>query len=366
MKKQRASKIAKASAPVARRKRIHRHKTPNSTGIFIAAVAGVTTVILLLLALSGEPQSQSPRKKRLATDKTREQSTDNNVSDLDKATTGNDVSPKRQGKSDGQATALTKTTESADNKNQVQIPDQALSQPKENATGLALYRNLSGQSPDDSGSTSRPKSTAVSEDKKTNDNLEKTKQAGTLARYRSQLQAAKESVDVERFLRLADWCREHIPEKTAEVYRQVLDIWPNNSTARKALGFFQIGSDWFENAEDARRLGYHQYQGQWYTAKQLKRRGLIYHESQWLTKTAIKEKGLLGNDDKKGSGYSIYKPHEAKSKKTPKAKSRGVTKTEKSKKTIRHRAIMITTPLAYWQNDSPSVFPKSITDLPKI
>ena len=352
MKKQRLNKDVKISAPAARRRRSRPRKKQDSTAIYLAIAVGVTVVILLLLALSGEPQRPAPRKKRATA-----ANTSNNSQD-------------KPGKPKADATAVPR--QQGNDSKSTTAPDAAPASPPPATTssGLALYRNLPKRPPAVAANKQSvpistpdlPPEPTATVDKSIAADLQKTEQGGIAASYHKQLQAARNAVEVQGFLKLADWCRDHFPEKTKEVYREILQIWPNNNTARKALGFFRIGTNWFKDAETAKRHGYHQYQGRWYTAKQLKRRGLIYHDGEWLTKAAAIEKGLLANKEHN----SRSKTNKRKPAPLSQAKSKTRSKMVKIKKIICHRAIKITTPAAYWQDTTATVFPRTITDLPKI
>jgi len=69
---------------------------------------------------------------------------------------------------------------------------------------------------------------------------------------------------VEGQLALAEWCREHkLTEQRKEHLRRVIEIEPNHSAARVALGYNQLKGQWKTQAEHMTALGKVLYKGQW-------------------------------------------------------------------------------------------------------
>ncbi|WP_372371254.1 hypothetical protein [Candidatus Uabimicrobium sp. HlEnr_7] len=116
-------------------------------------------------------------------------------------------------------------------------------------------------------------------------------------KYRIGFERAKRSGNVTQLMSLAKWCEEkEMPGRAEDVYRQVISIEPNNTVARKSLGYIRLGSTWAKE-ENAEQLGYYKFKGKFVNAKSLRDRGLYLYQGDWLTKKDLKTKGLVLHKD---------------------------------------------------------------------
>lgn len=105
--------------------------------------------------------------------------------------------------------------------------------------------------------------------------------------YETKLQEANKFGDTSRYLALAKWCKENgLNDKGNEQYQKILELEPNNLTARRALGHFRIGDAWVSK-DDANRLGYYEHQGRWYRAQELQSKGLVFSGGKWIPRDAV-------------------------------------------------------------------------------
>lgn len=112
-------------------------------------------------------------------------------------------------------------------------------------------------------------------------------------KYRIRYERARRSGNVSELMALAKWCEDNeMPGRAEDVYRQVISIEPNNSTAREGLGYIRLGSTWGKE-ENAAQLGYHKYKGKFVSAQSLRDKGLYHYEDEWLTKQELKKKNLV-------------------------------------------------------------------------
>ena len=112
-------------------------------------------------------------------------------------------------------------------------------------------------------------------------------------KYRIRYERARRSGNVSELMALAKWCEDNeMPGRAEDVYRQVIALEPNNSTAREGLGYIRLGSTWGKE-ENAAQLGYYKYKGQFVSAKSLRDKGLYRHEDEWLTEQQLKKKNLV-------------------------------------------------------------------------
>lgn len=112
-------------------------------------------------------------------------------------------------------------------------------------------------------------------------------------KYRVRYERARRSGNVSELMALAKWCEDNeMLGRAEDVYRQVISIEPNNSTAREGLGYIRLGSTWGKE-ENAAQLGYYKYKGTFVSAQSLRDKGLYRYEDEWLTKQELKKKNLV-------------------------------------------------------------------------
>ena len=115
--------------------------------------------------------------------------------------------------------------------------------------------------------------------------------------------------------------------KMKNVYRRILDFYPDNKEARRILGYYK-------------------YKGKWYFASELRKKGLVFKSGKWCDKVKPKSK-----QDKLGLSTS--------------SASKSYTLTQKPKKTKEHclsltyKKIKIITPPGDWEKSSIPVIPLS-------
>jgi hypothetical protein len=74
------------------------------------------------------------------------------------------------------------------------------------------------------------------------------------------------SNDVEGWLDLAEWAHaSELSTQAREAYLRVLDVEPGNATARRGLGYTQVGSEWMTKDEAMQARGYVLLDGDWVT-----------------------------------------------------------------------------------------------------
>ncbi len=107
----------------------------------------------------------------------------------------------------------------------------------------------------------------------------RTSEGGKLVLEASQVrQAIVQDADVEEFnhllrdcpdtvddqWQLAEWCRTHRLRAQREVIlRHILELNPDHSDARHALGYSQVRGQWVTRQDIQRRRGYQKYDGRW-------------------------------------------------------------------------------------------------------
>lgn len=99
---------------------------------------------------------------------------------------------------------------------------------------------------------------------------------------------------------IAQWCREHRLAAQREAHlRRVVELDPNHTEARRALGYSQIDGQWATQEEVMLKRGYQRYKGQWKLPQEIdileKKRQQESAQQDWFQK--IKRwRGWLGSD----------------------------------------------------------------------
>jgi hypothetical protein len=75
--------------------------------------------------------------------------------------------------------------------------------------------------------------------------------------------------DVDGWRTLGDWAaHEGFPAQARQAYEKVIAIAPNDTGARKALGFVSLNGKWVTLEESYRAQGYVKYDNEWMTASE--------------------------------------------------------------------------------------------------
>ncbi len=88
---------------------------------------------------------------------------------------------------------------------------------------------------------------------------------------------------------LAEWCRERgLADRRTEHLRRIVELDPNHTQARRALGYSQVQGEWKTQEEYMLEQGYRRYRGRWMTTQQIelleKQRTQEVAEKEWAQK----------------------------------------------------------------------------------
>ena len=130
-----------------------------------------------------------------------------------------------------------------------------------------------------------------------------------LEQYDARVPFVPESVESQ--LKLAQICKSQKLDRFAELhYRRVLELDPEQTEARQALGFEKIGGIWTTRDEEMRKLGYvKDKKGSWTTAQRLlidENKVRLGEEDRQLAKTIDRMIRDLSGPDSKKAEQALY------------------------------------------------------------
>lgn len=214
-------------------------------------VAGIVCLVLLIGGSGCSSKKKSPRKARVGERTTRYKTSDTKKRDIAKKQPQTEVAGKDTGTPE---TAQDQNPRDTDNPHPIQHPD-----PEEDTT--------------DAGEDDAP------------DPVDPDSFQQRLAKA----QLSPERERVAEYLDLAHWCEQNgLSERRNQVHQMVIDIDPNNLTARAALGYIRHGATWLTE-EDARGMGLIPHEGRWWTTSELEERGLAVVDGKVADKKPVEQ-----------------------------------------------------------------------------
>lgn len=105
---------------------------------------------------------------------------------------------------------------------------------------------------------------------------------------------------VEDHWKIAEWCKANdLPERQSQHLLRVIELDPQHVSARRALGYSEIGGQWVKKEEHLERNGYVRYKGKWRLQQEVdlaeQRRGEELAKKNWYVKLSRWRSQLNGD-----------------------------------------------------------------------